>query len=140
MITDLVLAREQFGVNSDDTSVDEGARYVQMRKPDGVPDVVQQVEHGVALLLAQYHVIGHAIPGIIEPTLAEYIHLGDAASKTDGRIYSERMGPVVIIQPDFPELKEGWPFLWYENEYVVDGVTSFILAANAAHAETKSAK
>lgn len=47
---------------------------------------------------------------------------------------------VVIIQPDFPELKEAWPFLWYENEYVVDAVTSFILAANAAEAETKSAK
>jgi endoglucanase len=47
---------------------------------------------------------------------------------------------VVIIQPDFPELKKGWPFLWYENEYVVDGVTSFILAANAAYAETKSTK
>jgi hypothetical protein len=47
---------------------------------------------------------------------------------------------VVVLQPDFPELKEGWPFLWYENEYVVDGVTSFILAANAAHAETKSEK
>jgi hypothetical protein len=45
---------------------------------------------------------------------------------------------VVILQPDYPELKDGWPFLWYENEYVVDGVTSFILAANAAHAETKS--
>lgn len=45
---------------------------------------------------------------------------------------------VVIIQPDFPELKEAWPFLWYENEYVVDAATSFILAANAAHAETKS--
>jgi hypothetical protein len=47
---------------------------------------------------------------------------------------------VVIIQPDFPELKEAWPFLWYENEYVVDAVTSFILAANAADAETKSGK
>jgi hypothetical protein len=47
---------------------------------------------------------------------------------------------VVIIQPDFPELKPAWPFLWYENEYVVDAVTSFILAANAADAETKSAK
>jgi endoglucanase len=45
---------------------------------------------------------------------------------------------VVVLQPDFPELKEGWPFLWYENEYVVDGVTSFILAANAAHAETET--
>jgi hypothetical protein len=47
---------------------------------------------------------------------------------------------VVIIQPDFPELNLAWPFLWYENEYVVDAVTSFILAANAADAETKSAK
>ena len=47
---------------------------------------------------------------------------------------------MVIIQPDFPELKEGWPFLWYENEYVVDTVTSYILAANAAQAETKSPK
>jgi hypothetical protein len=41
---------------------------------------------------------------------------------------------VVIIQPDFPELKVGWPFLWYENEYVIDAATSFILAANAAAA------
>jgi hypothetical protein len=39
---------------------------------------------------------------------------------------------VVIVQPDFPELKDAWPFLWYENEYVVDAATSFILAANAA--------
>jgi hypothetical protein len=41
---------------------------------------------------------------------------------------------VVIIQPDFPELKDSWPFLWYENEYVVDAATSFIVAANAAAA------
>jgi len=97
VITDLVLAREEFGVNSDDTSVDERARYVQMRRPDGVPDVVQQIEHGVLFLLAQYRVIGHAIPGIVEPTLEEYTHLGDAASKTDGRIYSDKLG---VLQTD----------------------------------------
>jgi endoglucanase len=44
---------------------------------------------------------------------------------------------VVIIQPDFPELKDAWPFLWYENEYVVDTVTNFILSANAANALSK---
>jgi endoglucanase len=43
---------------------------------------------------------------------------------------------VAIIQPDFPELKDNWPFLWYENEYVVDAATSFILAANAAEASS----
>jgi endoglucanase len=31
---------------------------------------------------------------------------------------------VVIIQPDIPELKDNWPFLWYENEYVVDAATA----------------
>jgi hypothetical protein len=40
----------------------------------------------------------------------------------------------VIVQPDYPELKEDWPFLWFENEYVVDAATDFILAANAANA------
>jgi len=41
---------------------------------------------------------------------------------------------VVIIRPDFPKLQDAWPFLWYENEYVVDAATSFIVAANAAAA------
>jgi hypothetical protein len=41
---------------------------------------------------------------------------------------------VIIIKPDFPELKNAWPFLWYENEYVVDAGSVFILAANAASA------
>ena len=41
---------------------------------------------------------------------------------------------VVIVQPDYPELNDDWPFLWFENEYVIDTVTTFILAANAANA------
>jgi endoglucanase len=93
VITDLVLARENFGLNWDDTTVDENARYVEIRKPDGVPDAIQQISHGVLYLLAQYKIFGHAIPGVIEPTLQEYTHLGDAASKTDGKIYSEKMSP-----------------------------------------------
>jgi endoglucanase len=44
---------------------------------------------------------------------------------------------VVIVEPDFPELKDQWPFLWYENEYVVDAASTFILAANAAAALTR---
>lgn len=39
---------------------------------------------------------------------------------------------VVIIRPDFPELNDNWPFLRYENEYVVDTATTSILLANAA--------
>jgi hypothetical protein len=44
---------------------------------------------------------------------------------------------VTILQPDYPELNDDWPFLWYENEYVVDTVSDFILAATAANALAK---
>ncbi len=94
VITDLVLTREAFHIDWDETTVDEDARLVQIRRPDGVPDVLQQVKHGVLALLAQYAAFGHAIPGIIEPTLEEYTHLGDAASQTDGKIYDQRLGPL----------------------------------------------
>ncbi|HEY6451802.1 MAG TPA: glycoside hydrolase family 9 protein [Steroidobacteraceae bacterium] len=97
VITDLVLAREAFGLDWDETSVDEAARLVRIRRPDGIPDVQQQIKHGVLAVLAQYAAFGHAIPGIIAPTLEEYTHLGDAASQTDGRIYASRLG---LLQSD----------------------------------------
>ena len=27
---------------------------------------------------------------------------------------------ILVLKPDFPENKEDWPFLWGENEYVID--------------------
>lgn len=92
VITELSLARETFHIDWDETTIDEEARLVQIRRPDGIPDVLQQIKHGVLAVLAQYAAFGHAIPGIVEPTLEEYTHLGDAASKTDGKIYSASMG------------------------------------------------
>jgi hypothetical protein len=44
---------------------------------------------------------------------------------------------VLIVEPDFPELKSQWPFLWFENEYVIGTASSYILAANAANAVAK---
>jgi hypothetical protein len=38
---------------------------------------------------------------------------------------------------DFPEQKDAWLFLWYENEYIVDAASTFILASNAAKALTE---
>lgn len=94
VITDLALTWEAFHASWDDTSIDEKARLVVLHRPDGEPDVLQQVRHGVLALLAQFAAFGHAIPGIIVPTLSEYTHLGDAASQTDGRIYSAQLGPL----------------------------------------------
>ncbi len=94
VIGDLTKTREQFGADWDNLSVDETARQVRIREPDGVPDLVQQVKHGVLAILAQYDTFGHAIPGIVAPTLEQYTHLGDAGSKTDRMIYSDKLGPL----------------------------------------------
>jgi hypothetical protein len=40
---------------------------------------------------------------------------------------------VLILEPDFPENKEDWPFLWGENEYVINVSASYIFAVNAAN-------
>jgi hypothetical protein len=93
VISNLVQAREQFGLNWDEDTINEAGRSVQIRKPDGVPDVLQQVRHGALQMLAQYKVFGHAIVGIVAPTLKQYTHLGDAGSQTDRMIYDPKMGP-----------------------------------------------
>jgi hypothetical protein len=92
VVLTLAQAWEDFHVTWDETTVREEERFVAIRRPDGLPDILQQVKHGVLQLLAQFHVLGHAIPGIIEPTLEQYTHLGDAASKTDGLIYDSTLG------------------------------------------------
>ena len=93
VIENLTLAYKEFGLKWDELAVDETARTVEMHRPDGVPDAVQQVKHGVLQVMAQIHSVGHPFTGIVEPTLRQYTHLGDAASNTDGRIYSEKLGP-----------------------------------------------
>jgi endoglucanase len=92
VIQSLALAYREFDLKYDELTVDEAAREVEMHRPDGVPDTVEQVKHGALLILAQFHNIGHAIRGTHEPDLRQYTHLGDGASKTDGRIYDPKLG------------------------------------------------
>ena len=93
VIQSLALAYREFDLKYDELTVDEAAREVEMHRPDGVPDTVQQVKHGALLILAQFHKLGHSIRGTQEPDLRQYTHLGDGASKTDGRIYDPKLGP-----------------------------------------------
>jgi endoglucanase len=93
VIQSLALAYREFNLKYDELTVNEVAREVEMHRPDGVPDTVEQVKHGALLILAQFHNIGHSIRGTHEPDLRQYTHLGDGASKTDGRIYDSKLGP-----------------------------------------------
>jgi endoglucanase len=96
VIQSLALAYREFNLKYDELTVDEATREVEMHRPDGVPDTVEQVKHGALLILAQFHNIGHAIRGTHEPDLRQYTHLGDGASKTDGRIYDPKLGPAEV--------------------------------------------
>ena len=93
VIQSLALAYRAFDLKYDELTVDETTREVEMHRPDGVPDTVEQVKHGALLILAQFHNIGHSIRGTHEPDLRQYTQLGDGASKTDGRIYDPKLGP-----------------------------------------------
>ncbi|MEI9927284.1 MAG: glycoside hydrolase family 9 protein [Sphingomonas sp.] len=84
VVRSLVDIWETFRPTRDETWVDEPARHVEIHVPDGTPDILQQIEHGTLQLVAQFDAVGHAINGIVEPDVAQYTHLGDAASKTDG--------------------------------------------------------
>lgn len=93
VVRSLVRSWEAFHLDRDTVSVDEAARHVEIHVPDGVPDMVQQIAHGALQLVAQYDAVGHAINGIVAPDVAEYTHLGDAGSKTDGLVYDPRLAP-----------------------------------------------
>ncbi|MEJ2306868.1 MAG: glycoside hydrolase family 9 protein, partial [candidate division WOR-3 bacterium] len=88
VITNLVLTWELFHPKRDETTIDQKKRFVDIHKPDGIPDILQQIEHGTLALIAQNRTCGHAIPGIISSDLSQYTHLGDAVTKTDNLIYN----------------------------------------------------
>lgn len=95
-VSTLAMVWEAFGPRWDETTVREADRHVTIRRPDGVPDLVQQVAHGALALLAQYRAVGHAIPGIIAPDLHQYTHLGDAVTKTDGLVYDSSLAAAEV--------------------------------------------
>lgn len=87
VIHHLVNTWERFRPMRDQTLVDQERRFVDLHHPDGVPDLLQQIEHGTLALIAQHRAVGHAIPGIIVPSLSQYTHLGDAVTMTDNLVY-----------------------------------------------------
>jgi endoglucanase len=88
----LALAGEEFGINVDQTTVQQDALYVELRKPDGVSDLLQQIEHGAINLLSGYRAFGHSAVGIIE-TREGRSFLGDVAQVSDQLLYDASLKP-----------------------------------------------
>lgn len=101
---------EMFKVNRDQTYIDQKTRYVDMHRPDGKPDVLQQIEHGALNLVAQCENIGHPAAGIIVPNLHQYHHLGDAINITDNLPYNPSLKPYETDGKSSGTLDDRWAF------------------------------
>ena len=93
VVQNLVSIWERFHPERDETFVDEDQRYVDLHRPDGTPDVLQFIKHGVLNLVAQAENIGHMSQTLSNSVLDNYHHLGDAAAITDGLHYDPRLKP-----------------------------------------------
>jgi endoglucanase len=88
----LTLAYEQFNVQYDNTTVDQLHHVVEIQRPDGKPDMLQQIEHGLLSIVGGYQSMGRFYRGIIEPSMRQYTVLGDPANITDNKIYDSVVG------------------------------------------------
>jgi endoglucanase len=84
---------ENFNLKRDETFIDQKTRFVEIHRPDGKPDLLEQIEHGTLQLVAQFKNIGFAVRGINFPHLYEYHHLGDASTITDNLLYNPKLRP-----------------------------------------------
>jgi hypothetical protein len=88
----LVLAYELTRNQTDQTYVNFEERYVEMYKPDGVPDFLQQIKQGALNLVSGYRASGHSFHGIIANKEGRNI-TGDWASQTDQLFYDKNLRP-----------------------------------------------
>lgn len=110
VISSFVELWESFKLDRDQTFIDQETRYVDIHRPDGKPDVLQQIEHGVLNLVAQVENIGHPVRGIIVPNLHQYHHLGDAAQETDNLVYNPNLKPYETDGKTSGTLDDRWAF------------------------------
>lgn len=82
---------ELFKPQYDETTVDQNKKLVELHQPDGVPDVLQQVEHGALTIIGGYRSLGRLYRGIIEQHGRQYSLLGDGSTMTDNLVYDPKL-------------------------------------------------
>ncbi len=88
-VYNLCLTFEEFGPLIDETSVDNTTHSVVLHAPDAIPDIIEQIIHGVNYILAGYRNDGYAYPGVISGNWLQYLQLGEAEDKTDNLVDQE---------------------------------------------------
>ena len=96
VVQNFIRTWELFHPQRDETFVSQEQRYVELHRPDGKPDILQFIEHGVLNLVTQAEQIGHMSQTLSNSVLDNYHHLGDAASITDGLHYDPSLKPYEV--------------------------------------------
>ncbi|MBP5340590.1 MAG: glycoside hydrolase family 9 protein [Prevotella sp.] len=96
VVQNFIRTWELFHPQRDETFVSQEQRYVELHRPDGKPDIMQFIEHGVLNLVTQAEQIGHMASTLSNSILDNYHHLGDAASITDGLHYDPSLKPYEV--------------------------------------------
>ncbi len=131
VVLDLVHTWEEFHPMSDETTVDEKPHYVEIHRPDGVHDIVEQIEHGTLALIAQFKAVGHAIDGIIDGHLSQYTLLGDAHSDTDGLIYDPKLDSLQSNGFESGTFDDRWAFTTRSSALDYGSVAALAAASRA---------
>ena len=133
VVENFIRAWELFKPQRDETFVSEEQRYVDLHRPDGVPDILQFIEHGVLNLVAQAEQIGHMAQTLSNSALDNYHHLGDAASITDGLHYDPSLKPYEVSadgkRSGTPD--DMWAFTSREPALDLRAATMFAAASRA---------
>ncbi len=126
-VLSLVDTWERFQPTRDETYVDYATKYVDIHRPDGKPDILEQIKHGTLNMVAQVKNIGHPVRGIVVPNLHQYHHLGDAINETDNLLYDSTLHPYEIKGNHSGTMDDRWAFT--ERTTFLDYFTAAALAA-----------
>jgi endoglucanase len=126
-VLSLVDTWEKFKPLRDETFIDYPTRYVDIHRPDGKPDMLQQIKHGTLNMVAQVKNIGHPVRGIVVPNLHQYHHLGDAVNETDNLPYNPNLKPFETDGKSSGTMDDRWAFT--ERTTFLDYYTAAALAA-----------
>jgi len=133
VVQNFVHTWESFKPLRDQTFVDQEQRHVVLHRPDGIPDILQFIEHGILNLVAQAEIIGHMAQTLSNSVLYNYHHLGDAASLTDGLPYNPELGPYeVAADGQSSGVKDDmWAFTSRDPSLDLRAATMFAAASRA---------
>jgi hypothetical protein len=93
----LALAWELFHPALDNTTINQETHIVEIHQPDGKPDVLQQIEHGLLSVVGGYNSMGRLYRGIQDASLHQYTFLGDAADMTDNTVFHDTDGAAMKV-------------------------------------------